>query len=64
MEEATRRLAESLGVGAGKLFQPLRVALTGSTASPGIFDVLLILGRERALRRIDAALTYLQSAPV
>jgi glutamyl-tRNA synthetase len=62
MEESTRRLAETLGVGAGKLFQPLRLALTGSAASPGIFDVLLILGRERSLRRIDAALAHLRSA--
>jgi glutamyl-tRNA synthetase len=62
MEDATRRLAETLGVGAGKLFQPLRVALTGTAASPGIFDVLLILGRERSLRRIDMALEFLRTA--
>ncbi len=58
LEHALRALAESRGVGAGKLFQPLRVALTGSAASPGIFDVLVLLGRERSLRRIDAAVTY------
>jgi glutamyl-tRNA synthetase len=62
MEESTRSLAETLGVGAGKLFQPLRVALTGTAASPGIFDVLLILGRERSLRRIDMALEFLRTA--
>ncbi|MFA5187248.1 MAG: glutamate--tRNA ligase family protein, partial [Patescibacteria group bacterium] len=39
------------------LAQPIRVALTGSTASPGIYLVLSILGRERTLARIDAALT-------
>jgi len=59
MEEALRQLAESLGMSAGKLFQPLRVALTGLTASPGIFDVLEMLGRERALARVDAAVEYL-----
>jgi len=59
MESALRSLAEARGVGAGKLFQSLRVALTGSVASPGIFDVLKLLGRERALARIDAALRYL-----
>jgi glutamyl-tRNA synthetase len=55
MEPALRSLAESRGVGAGKLFQPLRVALTGVTVSPGIFDVLALLGRERSLQRIDRA---------
>jgi glutamyl-tRNA synthetase len=42
------------------LFQPLRVALTGSAVSPGIFDVLALLGRERSLARIDAALAKLR----
>jgi glutamyl-tRNA synthetase len=55
MEAALRALAEERGIAAGKLFQPLRVALTGLSASPGIFDVLLALGRERSLARIDAA---------
>jgi glutamyl-tRNA synthetase, bacterial family len=57
-EDALRALAESLGIGAGPVFQPLRVALTGSAASPGIFDVLALLGRERSLERIDAAVRY------
>ena len=55
LEDALRGLAGELGVGAGKVFQPLRLALTGSGASPGIFDVLLILGRERSLRRVGRA---------
>jgi glutamyl-tRNA synthetase len=59
MEQALRHLAERRGVAAGKLFQPLRVALTGRAASPGIFDVLRLLGREKALRRIDSALQRL-----
>ena len=58
-EESLRAIAESSGMGAGKIFQPLRVALTGLTASPGIFDVLVMLGRERSLARIDAAIQYL-----
>ena len=60
MEESLRQLADSLGTSGGKLFQPLRVALTGLTASPGIFDVLEMLGRERSLARIDAAVAYLR----
>jgi glutamyl-tRNA synthetase len=61
MEASLRVLAEQLGLGdkAGKLFQPLRVALTGQSASPGIFDVLMLLGRDRSLRRIDAAVHFL-----
>jgi glutamyl-tRNA synthetase len=61
MEEALRTHAEQRGMGAGKLFQPLRVALTGVTVSPGIFDVLALLGRERALARIDEAVKYLRA---
>ena len=62
MEEALRALAERMGFGdkAGKVFQPLRVALTGLAASPGIFDVLQVLGKERALTRIDDAVTFLR----
>ena len=59
MEEALRKQAEQRGVGAGKLFQPLRVALTGLSVSAGIFDVLALLGRDRALARIDDALKFL-----
>lgn len=55
LEEELRALAGELGVGAGKVFQPLRLALTGSGASPGIFDVLLILGRERSVGRLGRA---------
>ncbi len=55
MEESLRALAEAKGVGGGKLFQPLRVALTGLGVSPGIFDVMVALGRERTLARIAQA---------
>jgi glutamyl-tRNA synthetase len=62
MEQALRSLAEARGVGAGKLFQPLRVALTGLAVSPGIFDVLALLGRERSLQRISQALVRLNGS--
>jgi glutamyl-tRNA synthetase len=63
MEEALRALAERLGFGdkAGKLFQPMRVALTGLAASPGIFDVLVMLGRDRSLARLDLAVSHLRA---
>jgi glutamyl-tRNA synthetase len=60
MEEALRQLAEQKGVGGGKIFQPLRVALTGLAVSPGIFDVMVMLGRERTLSRIARAEAHLQ----
>ncbi|MDE2794810.1 MAG: glutamate--tRNA ligase [Gemmatimonadota bacterium] len=56
LETQLRALAGEPGVGAGKVFQPLRVALTGVAASPGIFDVLLILGRKRSVARVERAL--------
>ena len=52
--EALKATAEGLGIGMGKLAQPMRAALTGTTTSPGIFDVLVLLGREESLARIDA----------
>ncbi len=52
LEASTKALAEELEVGLGKLAQPLRAALTGTTQSPGIFDVLVLLGREESLARI------------
>jgi glutamyl-tRNA synthetase len=52
LEAAIREVAESSGVKLGKLAQPLRAALTGRTTSPGIFDVLALLGREESLARI------------
>jgi glutamyl-tRNA synthetase len=61
LETALRALAEGMGVGAGKLIHPLRVALTGNMASPGIFDVLLLLGRERADQRMREAVKRIRS---
>ncbi len=65
MESALRALAERMGFGdkAGKLFQPLRVALTGETASPGIFEVLAVLGRDLSLARLDAAIAFTAPQP-
>ena len=52
LEAAIREVAETGGVKLGKLAQPLRAALTGRTTSPGIFDVLALLGRDESLARI------------
>jgi glutamyl-tRNA synthetase len=52
-EAATRTFAERHNLKLGAVAQPLRVALTGRTTSPGIFDVLAVLGREECLGRLD-----------
>jgi glutamyl-tRNA synthetase len=54
LEANLKAMAEDLGLGLGKLAQPLRAALTGQTTSPGIFDVLVLLGRDESLARIAA----------
>jgi len=56
VEAALRQEAERMGVGLGKIAQPLRVALTGSAASPGIDQVVWVMGRDRVTARLDAAL--------
>jgi len=53
--------AETVGVKLGKLAQPLRVAVTGSDMSPSIDATLQLVGRERTLARIDAALAYIEA---
>jgi glutamyl-tRNA synthetase len=59
LERALRSLAVSRGLAAGKVFQPLRVALTGLTVSPGIFEVLIAMGRDLSLARVEDALAWL-----
>jgi glutamyl-tRNA synthetase len=56
MEHGFRELAEKKGLGLGKLAQPVRVAVTGTTVSPPLFETIALLGKEKTLRRIDAAL--------
>jgi glutamyl/glutaminyl-tRNA synthetase len=62
VEPALRDAVERSGMKAKQVFQPLRVALTGTTISPGIFETVALVGRERALTRIDAALDLRRSA--
>ncbi|MDX2183517.1 MAG: glutamate--tRNA ligase [Gemmatimonadaceae bacterium] len=57
MEAALRQAAEGIGLAAGKLFTPLRTVLTGSKVSPGITDVIAVLGKARVLSRVERALS-------
>jgi glutamyl-tRNA synthetase len=56
IEDMLRSLAEEKGVGLGKIAQPLRVAITGTTISPPIFDSVEMLGKEKTLARINITL--------
>ena len=57
LEDMFKAICERRELGLGKLAQPVRVAVTGGTASPGIFDVLEIVGRERTLLRLQKAIS-------
>ncbi|GAI39675.1 unnamed protein product, partial [marine sediment metagenome] len=59
LEAVLRPLAPELGLKTGQLFSVLRVAVTGQTAAPPLFETMAVLGRERCLRRIEAALSKL-----
>jgi glutamyl-tRNA synthetase len=64
IEASLAPLLERFGVKPGKLYQPIRVAITGSSVSPGIFESLAALGRERSLERIEAAVERLAGTKV
>ena len=61
LEDALRALAEETGVSAGKLIHPIRLAVTGRGASPGLFEVLELLGRDRSLKRIDRLIDRIEA---
>jgi glutamyl-tRNA synthetase len=63
LERVLREMAEERGIAGGKLFQPLRVALTGMSVSPGIFEVLLAMGPKRAFKRLEQSVAHLKSLP-
>jgi glutamyl-tRNA synthetase len=62
VEAAVRGVIERLGVNAGEVIHPVRVAATGRTVGPGLFETLAVLGRDRVLRRLEAAARMAVSA--
>ncbi|HEX2953812.1 MAG TPA: glutamate--tRNA ligase [Bacillota bacterium] len=60
LEASMRELAESLGVKPGQLFMPIRVAVSGRTATPGLFETLAVLGKERVIKRIAKAIQVME----
>ncbi len=63
LEAVLRPLAVELGLKTGQLFGTLRVAVTGQTAAPPLFQTMAVLGKERCLKRIKAALDKLHELP-
>jgi len=63
VDAALKAAAAELGLGLGKVAQPLRVAMTGTAVSPSIEHTVYLAGRERALARIDRAVAHMQSRP-
>jgi len=61
VERSLTAVVERLGEKPGQVFQPLRVALTGTTVSPGIFETVAVLGRREALERLRAAQPFVQA---
>lgn len=59
-ENFIRNLAEEKNISAAKIIHPLRLALTGKTVSPGIFELVYILGKDKVLRRIEKAIGYIR----
>ena len=55
-EESFKKFVEEEGIKMGQIAQPVRVALTGRTASPGLFEVMEVLGRDRTLLRLRRGL--------
>ena len=60
IEQAFTATLQRMGLSLGKLAQPVRVALTGSAASPGIYEVIAVLGKERTLKRLNKALEHIR----
>jgi glutamyl-tRNA synthetase len=59
IEQIFTDMLQEKGLSLGNLAQPVRVALTGSTASPGIYEVIAVLGKERTVKRLQRALEYI-----
>ena len=60
LENLFKKIAEEAELKLGKLAQPVRVALTGGTASPGIYEVILLLGKVTTLKRLNEAVSFIE----
>jgi glutamyl-tRNA synthetase len=60
IEGVFTKLLEETGLKLGKIAQPVRVALTGGTVSPGIYEIIYVIGKERVIKRIRKAVAYIE----
>jgi glutamyl-tRNA synthetase len=60
LEQIFVALMEAFEIKLGKIAQPVRVALTGTSVSPGIFEIITVLGKERVVPRLEAAIAYIE----
>jgi glutamyl-tRNA synthetase len=60
LEETFKAVMAETGLKLGKIAQPVRVALSGRAASPGIFEITAIIGKQKTLRRLRKAIEYIQ----
>ena len=63
LEKAFKAVMEQTGLKLGKIAQPVRVALTGRTASPGIFEVTAIIGKDKVITRLKKAIRFIKAKP-
>jgi glutamyl-tRNA synthetase len=63
LEDAFKAVMASTGLKLGKIAQPVRVALTGGTVSPGIFEIIDVLGKDKTLSRLEDAIAYIEARP-
>ncbi len=61
LENVFKRVMEKTGLKLGKIAQPVRVALTGRTASPGIFEIIEIIGKDKVISRLQKAVRYIEN---
>jgi glutamyl-tRNA synthetase len=61
VHETVQQVSDALGLGMGKVAQPLRVAVSGRAATPGIDVTVWLVGRDATLRRIDRALAWIDT---
>jgi glutamyl-tRNA synthetase len=61
IENAFTKVLDETGLKLGKVAQPVRVALTGGTVSPGIYEIILVIGQERVVKRLKKAVEYIEA---
>ena len=62
LENAFKKVMETTGLKLGKIAQPVRVALTGKTVSPGIFEIIEVLGKKQVISRLQNAVQFIKDS--